>query len=139
MIMKFKVGDKVRCVSESAAYGVEVGNIYTVKNPRFFESEIHNGVYCMELLEVSSSPYDKHFELVQEDAVLTPEEVFEHLRKGTQLQYRRISSLGWSSTSAGVSISDNPSYKMITQGQWRIKPEPVVIELNGKKYIEITE
>ena len=57
---KFKVGDKVRCVSTSSACGIEVGSIYTVKTPRLFESQVHEGVYCMELLEVSSSPYEKH-------------------------------------------------------------------------------
>lgn len=140
MIMsKFKVGDKVRCVSKSSAFGVKVGEIYTVMNPQCFKSTIYEGVYCMELLEVGSSPYDKHFELVQEGAVLAPEEVFKHLRKGTKLEYRRTTYGTWSSTSAGLSISVNPTYKMITEGQWRIKPEPEVIELNGKKYREITE
>jgi len=136
MIMKYKAGDKVRCVDNSRYLKhLTVGKVYTVlrqdTDPRYVRIEPDHGLdeggYRVE-----------RFELVH-DAVLTPEEVFEHLRKGTELQYRRTSSLPWSSTSAGVKINDNPTYRMITLGEWRVKPEPEVIELNGKKYIEIME
>lgn len=73
------------------------------------------------------------FELVQDDAVLTPEEVFEQLRKGIKLQYKQDASpTGWRDCS-------NPQFANILNRVWRIKPEPEVIELNGKKYREIVE
>ena len=136
MIMKFKVGDKVRCVLSSAAIGVHVGKVYTVKG-----YNKHCRTYgCVLLVEVDSSPFETCFELVQEDAVLTPEEVFDHLRKGTKLQYRPKLSKGWvDQNQSGSPVTDNPTFKMITLGDWRIKPEPEVIELNGKKYREIVE
>ena len=131
---KFKVGDKVRCVSPSGALGVEVGSIYTVKNPQLFKSQVHEDVYCMELLEVRSSPYDKNFELVQEDHVLTPEEVFEHLRKGTELQHL-VGTYGWKD----VTTPEELYYTDICSEQFRIKPVPKIIEANGRKYKLIEE
>ena len=135
-VNKFKVGDKVRCVSRSGAFGVEVGSIYTVKNPQLFASKIHKDVYCMVLLEVDSSPYDKHFELVQEDAVLTPEEVFKHLREGTKLECRQK---GAPSTWSEVTNTWCVQLREICNAEWRIKPVPEIIEANGRKYKLIAE
>ena len=126
---KFKVGAKVRCVRESAAIGVQVGKVYTVKG----YNDHCRKFGCVLLVEVDSSPFETYFELVQEAAVLTPEEVFEHLRKGTKLQYEHEASpTGWRDCS-------NPQFANILNRVWRIKPEPEVIELNGKKYREIVE
>ena len=70
---------------------------------------------------------------MQEDAVLTPEEVFKYLREGVKLQYEQEASpKGWRDCS-------NPQFANILNRVWRIKPEPEVIELNGKKYREIME
>lgn len=129
---KFKVGDKIRCVKPSAAIGVHVGKVYTVKG-----YNAHCRDYgCVLLIEVDSNPYEAYFELVQEDAVLTPEEVFEHLRKGTKLQWCCRSTLNWLDHSGELHrIKLN---ELIDYG-WRIKPEPEVIELNGKRYKLIEE
>ena len=129
----FKVGDKVRCVSQSDARGVEVGSIYTVKNPQFFKSKIHEDVYCMVLLEVDSSPYDKHFELAQEP-VLTPEEVLKHLLAGTKMEYKLDSK--WVSHSGDLNLT---SVQSLSSLQWRVKPVPEIIEANGRKYKLIEE
>lgn len=128
---KFKVGDKVRCVSESAAIGVQVGKVYTVKG-----YNKHCRTYgCVLLVEVDSSPFESCFELVEPNLVLTPEEVFEHLRKGTKLQWRYKCKDRWQDCiNAG-----NVQVRCILDSEWRVKPEPKVIELNGKKYREIVE
>ena len=61
---KFKKGDKVICVGNTSAEGVEFGEVYTVDNPSshsgFYGGELHNHV---TLVEVESTPSDKHLEL----------------------------------------------------------------------------
>lgn len=65
---KFKKGDKVICVGNTSALGVEFGEVYTVDNP-----SSHSGYYCGELhnhvtlVEVESTPSDKHLELYVEN------------------------------------------------------------------------
>ena len=126
---KFKVGAKVRCVRESAAIGVQVGKVYTVKG----YNDHCRKFGCVLLVEVDSSPFEACFVLVEPNPVLAPEEVFEHLRKGIKLQYKQDAPpTGWRDCS-------NPQFANILNRVWRIKPEPEVIELNGKKYREIVE
>ena len=66
-VSKFKKGDKVICVGDTSALGVEFGEVYTVDNPSshscFYNGELHNHV---TLLEVESTPSDKHLELYVE-------------------------------------------------------------------------
>ena len=61
---KFKKGDKVIRVGDTSAIGVEFGEVYTVDNPSrhsgFYKGELHNHV---TLVEVESTPSDKHLEL----------------------------------------------------------------------------
>lgn len=135
---KFKVGDKVRCVRRSIAGGVHVGNVYTIKNPRSHTSRCYDDVvaFHVTLEEVESTPSELMFELVEPNPVLTPEEVFEHLRKGTKLQWAHKESVKW--------IDHTGVLRRITVNElldydWRIKPEPEVIELNGKRYKLIEE
>ena len=127
MIMKFKTGDKVRCVKPTSAVGVKVGGVYTIRG---VSHKSQFGIH-VALSEVLSTPTTDVFELVQEDAVLTPEEVFEHLRKGTQLQVR---DCGWQDKDR-----HSTTFSEIIHCKWRVKPEPEVIELNGKKYREIVD
>lgn len=65
---KFKKGDKVICVGNTSALGVEFGEVYTVDNPSshrgFYNGELHNHV---TLVEVESTPSDKHLELYVEN------------------------------------------------------------------------
>ena len=65
---KFKKGDKVVCVGNTSAEGVEFGEVYTVDNPSshrgFYNGELHNHV---TLVEVESAPSDKHLELYVEN------------------------------------------------------------------------
>lgn len=131
---KFKVGDTVRVVKGDAAYNLLHGFVYTV-------SSVHpiGNISLADTGTVLWSP--DRFELVQEDSVLTPEEVFEHLRKGTKLQ---IFGLYNTRTGSIEKWLDAPPVELITYNtivaqRWRIKPEPEVIELNGKKYREIME
>ena len=64
---KFKKGDKVICVGDTSAIGVEFGEVYTVDNPishsGFYGGELHNHV---TLVEVESMPSDKYLELYVE-------------------------------------------------------------------------
>ena len=61
---KFKKGDKVIRVGDTSAIGVEFGEVYTIDNPSshsgFYGGELHNHV---TLVEVESTPSDKHLEL----------------------------------------------------------------------------
>ena len=64
---KFKKGDKVICVGNTKAIGVNFGRVYTVDNPSshrgFYRGELHNHV---TLVEVESTPSDKVLELYVE-------------------------------------------------------------------------
>lgn len=127
MIMqtKFKVGDTVRCVSVHCY--ISLGRNYVIK-------EIHGEWYRVITDNGNLDGYrEDAFELVEPNPVLTPEEVFEHLRKGTKLQYKQEEfPKGWRDCS-------NPQFANILNREWRIKPEPEVIELNGKRYKLIEE
>lgn len=61
---KFKKGDKVILVGNTSAIGVNFGRVYTVDNPSShsgcYDGELHNHV---TLVEVESTPSDKHLEL----------------------------------------------------------------------------
>lgn len=61
---KFNKGDKVIRVGDTSAEGVKFGEVYTVDNPsshsNFYWGELHNHV---TLVEVESTPSDKHLEL----------------------------------------------------------------------------
>lgn len=128
MQIKFKVGDTVRCVSSRHSY-ITLGRIYVIK-------EIQGEWYRVITDHGGLDGYmAKAFELVEPSPVLTPEEVFEHLRKGTKLQLQNSHSGRW----YDVIAPQYASYEEITTKQWRIKPEPEVIELNGKRYKLIEE
>ena len=64
---KFKKGDKVICVGNTSAIGVEFGKVYTVDNPSShsgcYYGDLHNHV---TLVEVESTPSDKYLELYVE-------------------------------------------------------------------------
>ena len=128
MIMqtKFKVGDTVRCVSSRHSY-ITLGRTYVIK-------DIQGEWYRVITDHGGLDGYrEKAFELVEPNPVLTPEVVFEHLRKGTKLQYKQeVFPKGWRDCS-------NPQFANILNREWRIKPEPEVIELNGKRYKLIEE
>lgn len=65
---KFKKGDKVICVGDTLALGVEFGEVYTIDNPSshggFYNGELHNHV---SLVEVESTPSVKVLELYVEN------------------------------------------------------------------------
>ena len=130
MIMqtKFRVGDKVRCVKAGLRY---------ITEDRIYEIATANGKFYHVITDCGllNSYYWNVFELVEPNPVLTPEEVFEHLRKGTKLQLQNSHSGRW----YDVIAPPYASYEEITTKQWRIKPEPEVIELNGKRYKLIEE
>lgn len=66
---KFKKGDKVIRVGNTSAEGVEFGEVYAIDNPSshrgFYNGELHNHV---TLVEVESTPSDKHLELYVENS-----------------------------------------------------------------------
>ncbi|QNO11439.1 hypothetical protein Aristophanes_00015 [Acinetobacter phage Aristophanes] len=128
---KFKVGDKVKCI-EHGLLDTTYGNVYEVLDV----SEFNGEMYFTYIDDVGDDAerLQSRFELVQEDDVLTPEEVFEHLRKGTKLQHFH-GTHGW----RDVTTPKELYYEDICVDRFRIKPEPEVIELNGKKYREIVD
>lgn len=128
---KFKVGDKVRCVLDGLSY-VTKGCIYEVVS-------MFNG-WCRVVTDHGViDGYREHvFELVESYLTLTPEEVFEHIRKGTKLQVRHTGKVGHKDW-CDVVKPELTTYEVMVVAEWRIKPEPEIIELNGKKYREIVE
>ena len=126
---KFKVGDKVRVVIGDKVFGLNKGSVHNVVS-------VHP-MGNIEITGISTIQWSPdRFELVQEDAVLTPEEVFEHIRKGTKLQVRHNNiKCCW----YDVINPELITYQEMLTNEWRIKPEPEIIELNGKKYREIVE
>lgn len=136
---KFKVGDKIRCVDANCSKYLTKGEVYVVTG----DSPDHSFVRIKRdhsLLEVGGY-YVERFELVQEDDTLTPEEVFEHLRKGAKLQIFGTHKTRTGSIEKWLDAPpvDLITYNTIVSKQWRVKPEPEIIELNGKKYREIVE
>ena len=133
---KFKVGDKVRALKDNG--WTKKGGIYTISKCWY---NAHTETYYVRLKEHLSkstghSHYADIYELVEPNPVLTPEEVFEHIRKGTKLQVRHNNiKCCWYDVINPELITYQ---EMLTNG-WRIKPEPEIIELNGKKYREIVE
>ena len=82
---KFKVGDKVRCVKESMAIGVEVGDVYTIKDPIYNYN--HPEQPCktprVTLEEVNSTPSEYCFELVAEENCKQPPKNYRELTPDT--------------------------------------------------------
>ena len=67
--------------------------------------------------------------------------MFEHLRKGTELEVfgRYNTRTGSFEKWLAAPPAEQITYNTIVTQRWRIKPEPTVIELNGKKYREIID
>ena len=123
----FKVGDRVRCVV-SKFDRITNGKVYQIHR-------VEGGWYYVNTDDGHPDAYLEHvFKPVQAKArVLTPEEVFKHLRKGTELEYEHeYKHNGYTVTEWKVCA--NPQFANILNRKWRIKPEPEVIELNGKRY-----
>ena len=136
MIMsKFRVGDIVR-FSRDIYPSVTFKIGYTFKVTKVRSS----GNLELEPLNNTSKALGGYtpdqFELVEPNPVLTPEEVFEHLRKGTKMQTQGTLTSHWYNHSGDIDTT--PICAMLNL-KWRIKPEPEVIELNGKKYREIID
>lgn len=119
---KFKVGDKVRCVRGCFKW-IKLGKVYEV-----IRLDSH-GYWVQNDSGFVGAYSESAFELVVDDAHLTPEEVFEHLRKGTKLQHL-IPNHGW----RDVTTPNEMYFEDICNEQFRIKPEPEIITLNGKRY-----
>ena len=130
---KFKAGDKVRCVNNyNFGNHLTEGKVYVV-----LETTIGGYVRIKPDHDIDVGGYgEDRFELVQEENVLTPEEVFAHLRKGTKLQWYHKNFDKWCEP---VCRLDQIQVNELLDYKWRIKPEPEVIELNGKKYREIVD
>lgn len=128
----FKVGDEVEFLENYSSFTIgeraEVNYVDTDGTVRVSKLDSKNKMR-------SCWVYTRRLKLVPKDPVLTPEEVFEHLRKGTKLQLQNSHSGRW----YDVIAPQYASYEEITTKQWRIKPEPEVIELNGKRYKLIEE
>lgn len=130
---KFKVGDTVKCITRKLA-DTTYGDVYTVLDV----SELCGNLFFKYIDDVGDQAdrLQSRFELVESNPVLTPEEVFEHLRKGTKLQWAHKATGNWCNHSGDVTrIKVNE----LLDYNWRIKPEPEVIELNGKRYKLIEE
>ena len=126
-VNEFKVGDTVRCINDEG-YPITQGAVYIVEGVageflRVIDDGVSIGGYrCTR------------FELVR-DHVLTPEEVFKHLRKGTKLEWSDKGTDDW------YTVHSNRDVLVwhIETLQWRIKPVPEIIEANGRKYKLIEE
>lgn len=119
---KFKVGDKIRCRNNRYYASLTVGKLYKI------EAITPSGLNSLVNDDYDTCSYPSQlFELVEPvKEYLTPEEVFEHLRKGTQLQ---VKDCGWQDKERHAT-----TFREIIHCTWRIKPEPEIITLNGKRY-----
>lgn len=132
MIMSnFKVGDEVEFLETYSSFKIgERAEVIRLDT---------DGTVRVSTLDSKSKikscwVYTRRLKLVPKDTVLTPEEVFEHLRKGTKLQRQRKDvPPSW------VTVDHSVYVHQIDDYIWRIKPEPEVIELNGKRYKLIEE
>ena len=125
---KFKVGDKVRCVM-SGREDLTYGRIYEIIS---ISDTWYRVLNDNDLVDGYAEGL---FESLAYNIILTPEEVFGHLRKGTKLQWRHKSNGRWQDCVHAANVQ----VRCILDSEWRVKPEPEVIELNGKKYREIVE
>ena len=124
---KFKVGDKVRCVRDCFKW-IKLGKVYEV-----IRLDSH-GYWVQNDSGFVGAYSEPAFELWVDDVYLTPEEVFEHLRKGTKLEYRKGYQDVDGTTLASWRSCSNPQFANILNREWRVKPEPEIITLNGKRY-----
>ena len=125
----FKVGDKVVSTREDSP------NLYIKKGSTYTVSKVRPSGN-IELKEIAE-PHNYgqlNFELAQEP-VLTPEEVFKHLRKGTQLECSDKGRDNWCT----IHSNSRVPVGQIETFQWRIKPVPEIIESFGRKYKLIEE
>lgn len=125
----FKVGDEVEFLENYSSFTIG-------ERAKVNSLDTDGTVRVSKLYPKNKScwVYTRRLKLVPKDPVLTPEEVFEHLRKGTKLERQRKDVPSrWVSVDHAVYIHQVDDY------YWRIKPEPEVIELNGKRYKLIEE
>ena len=127
----FKVGDEVEFLENYSSFKIgeraKVNSVDTDGTVRVSKLDPKNK---------SCWVYTRRLKLVPKDPVLTPEEVFEHLRKGTKLQWCYKSTLNWLDHSGEL---NRIKLNELIDYSWRVKPEPEVIELNGKRYKLIEE
>ena len=121
----FKVGDVVEFLENCGSFVVgDRGKVL------FVATDSTVKVQSLNFTSKQCLVFTRRVKLVPKDPVLTPEEVFKHLRKGTKLQrsHKGITP-NW------VDVSNEAVFvRQIDAFRWRIKPEPEVIELNGKRY-----
>lgn len=120
---KFKVGDKVRCIKDHLK-SLTFDQVYTVARVQDGRYAVRNDLGCVGL-------YPEYvFKVVEStNEYLTPEEVFNHLRIGTKLEYKLNNQ--WCTFSGDLGLL---AVKSVLDYEWRIKHEPEIITLNGKRY-----
>lgn len=113
--MNFKVGDRVRCIDDYAAFGLLLkGETYTVLA---VSGTGTNSRVCLKETGTDRDWFPYRFELVKEEPVKTPHKHAELIKAwadGAQIQYKRgnkwVPTCGAPAWSAGL--------------EYRIKPEP---------------
>lgn len=134
MIMSnFKVGDEVEFLETYSSFKIgERAEVISLDT----DGTVRVSTLDSKIKIKSCWVYTRRLKLVPKDPVLTPEEVFEHLREGTKLQWRCKSTLNWRDHSGEL---NRIQLNELIDYDWRVKPEPEVIELNGKRYKLIEE
>lgn len=124
----FIVGDTVRCIHSGGFPHITEGEVYTIQEV--------GGEFLRIIDDGGTVGGYRHtrFELVQKP-VLTPEEVFKHLRKGTKLEWSDKGTDDWYTVHSNRDVLVGH----IETLQWRIKPVSEIIEVNGRKYKLIEE
>lgn len=133
---KFKVGDKVCCLYDNGAS--KRGQVYTI-HKIWYNTTLRK--WCIQLVEHLTKLLHAHvhsadaYELVEPNPVLTPEEVLQYFKEKRQYELECIQPNGLVLNN----MTEYTGIKYIFECTWRIKPEPEVIELNGKRYKLIEE
>lgn len=126
---KFKVGDVVECL-DTCGWPLTAGKHYVVQSVtelyvRVVNDNGNTGGYSPTTFKL----------VVAANPVLTPEEVLQYFKEKRQAELECIQPNGLVLNN----MTEYTGIKYIFECTWRIKPEPEVIELNGKRYNLIEE
>lgn len=119
-MLKFKAGDKIKCIDARCTDNMTQGKVYTV-------TKVMNDGDPYVLNDVGEQDWwaARRFELVSE--YLTPEQVLQYFKEGRQDELEYIQPNGVTLDS----MSEYTGLKYLFEGKWRVKSVPKTIDYYG--------